>query len=408
LRNKILITKDALRIDYLSCYGGKYWKTSNIDELANKGTIFLRHYTSAPSTAMAITSMFSGIYAHELDRQQYSEVDQYTGETLFDIIGRQGVQPYVIWPFEWDKAAWKYSKVFPENVEIVSMKEISEGVGRDSNDNKKVDEELSKETLERIIFQINKILSKDENIFVWLHLPHVIKGRLSYGSDIDLFDKLVGNIRELFDDDSIYLSSDHGHMNYEKNIPVYGFHVYEGAIRVPFITPRIDNKQVIDFPTSHTQLKDIISSHKIEREKFVYSDTQYYVQDNRRISIIKNQYKYIFSKKNQTEELFDLHFDPDENVNLLVDKVYDINRLGYYNLNETYYYPHFNKLKDIYLDFKSEKERIWKTGSWLTESIYQLNNFRKLGLKNFTKSRNSKKIDKGHFGSRTQGSRYNP
>ena len=36
MQNKILITKDALRMDYLSCYGGKYWKTHNIDELANK------------------------------------------------------------------------------------------------------------------------------------------------------------------------------------------------------------------------------------------------------------------------------------------------------------------------------------------------------------------------------------
>lgn len=395
-------------MDYLSCYGGKYWETYNIDELAKKGTVFLKHYTSTPSTAMAVTSMFSGNYPHQLDRKKYSEVEQYSGETLFDIFKKQGMKSYVVWPFEWDEAAWKYSKVFPEDVEIISMKEISEGIRRDSDSNVKPDEQLSKETLERILVELNNIISKEENFFVWLHLPHVIKGRNSYGSDIDLFDQLVGNIRDIFGDDSIYISSDHGHMNYEKHIPVYGFHVYEGAIKVPFITPRIEGKSEIDFPTSHVQLKEIISSHNIEKKNFVYSDTQYYVQDNRRIAIIKDHYKYIFNKRNQTEELFDLDFDPNENVNLLINEVYDMNRLGYYNLNETFFYPYFDKLQKVYNELKSEKDRIWKTGNWLTESIYQLNNFRKMGLKNFTKAKNSKKIGIGLFGSKTKNKRYDP
>ena len=190
MQNKILITKDALRRDYLSCYGGRYWKTQNIDELAKKGTIFLRHYTPAPSTAMAVTSMFSGNYPHKLNRKEYMEVEQYTGETLFDIFSNQGFQSYVIWPFEWDEAAWKYSKVFPEDVNIVSMKEISEGISRDSNTNIKPDENLSQKTIERIILELKDIISKESNSFVWLHLPHVIKGRQSYGSDIDLFDQI--------------------------------------------------------------------------------------------------------------------------------------------------------------------------------------------------------------------------
>ena len=41
MKNKIiLITKDVLRSDYLPVYGNKYWKTPNIDKLAEKGTIF--------------------------------------------------------------------------------------------------------------------------------------------------------------------------------------------------------------------------------------------------------------------------------------------------------------------------------------------------------------------------------
>ena len=40
IMKKVLITKDALRKDYLPSYGNKFWKTPNIDELASKGTIF--------------------------------------------------------------------------------------------------------------------------------------------------------------------------------------------------------------------------------------------------------------------------------------------------------------------------------------------------------------------------------
>ena len=71
MKNKILISKEILRIDYLSCYGGQLWSTPNIDDLASKGTIFKRHYTSAPSTAMSISSMFTGKYPYQLNRKIY-------------------------------------------------------------------------------------------------------------------------------------------------------------------------------------------------------------------------------------------------------------------------------------------------------------------------------------------------
>ena len=47
------------------------------------------------------------------------------------------------------------------------MKEISEGIRRDSDSNVKPDEQLSKETLERILVELNNIISKEENFFVW-------------------------------------------------------------------------------------------------------------------------------------------------------------------------------------------------------------------------------------------------
>lgn len=74
----VLVTKDAFGIMNLPQYGNTYWKTPNIDALAKEGTVFMRHYTSAPSTGMAMTSMLTGKYPYELtDRRKYEHVKKY-------------------------------------------------------------------------------------------------------------------------------------------------------------------------------------------------------------------------------------------------------------------------------------------------------------------------------------------
>lgn len=408
MKNKILITKDIVRTDYLGVNGKKLWDTPNINELADKGTIFKQHYTAGASTAMAVTSMFTGKYSFEMDRKKYVEVKQFEdNETLFDVFNKKGLKTFVIWPFEFKETAWKYSKIFPKETNVIYLKDIAQNIVRDVKRDLIIDDTKSLAVLKSILKEIDGIIFDKKTVFIWVHLPHVIEGRTGYGSDIDLFDELIGKIRKRFDDNSIYISTDHGHMNCEKGVPVYGFHVYNGIIRIPLITPRIENLKEVNFPTSNTQLKDIILHDKIIKQNYVYSETQYYLQENRKLAIIKNNYKYIYNKRDNTEELYDLDFDYSENVNLLIDKCYDRNRLGYYKLNEIYYYPYWNKIEKIYFELKTEKDRIWKQGSWIIETIYKINNFRKNGIKNITDIINSKKISGGRFDSMVKNNYYN-
>ena len=53
---------------YLPIYGNTYCagKTPNIDELASKGTVFEKFYTSAPSTVMAFREIVTGKFAHDI------------------------------------------------------------------------------------------------------------------------------------------------------------------------------------------------------------------------------------------------------------------------------------------------------------------------------------------------------
>ena len=64
-------------------------------------------------------------------------------------------------------------------------------------------------------------------------------GRSGYGGDIDGFDKCIGMLRQYFDDDSIWISADHGNMDGYKDKFSYGFDVYTPAIQMTWLNAMI-------------------------------------------------------------------------------------------------------------------------------------------------------------------------
>ncbi|MCD4704707.1 hypothetical protein K8R66_01390, partial [bacterium] len=100
-----------------------------------------------------------------------------------------------------------------------------------------------------------------------------------------------------------------------------------------------------------------------------------------------------------SEELYDIQFDPNENVNLLIDKFYDRNRFKYYNLEEIYYYPFWDNIPDIYLELKNEKDRIWKEGNLIEVVSNKIDYYGKRGIRNIRKLFTIKKHVKGRFNS---------
>ena len=107
---------------------------------------------------------------------------------------------------------------------------------------------LANNKAQDLLEEIDKIISESKSaIFLWIHLPHVLLGYNGYGSDIQLFDEFVGHVVDKFKDQEIYLTSDHGHMNLERGIPCYGSHVYQGNIKIPFITNKFFGSIIFAF-----------------------------------------------------------------------------------------------------------------------------------------------------------------
>ena len=373
MNNKIvLISKDALCKAYLPVYGNKYNKMPNLMELAKKGTVFNRYYTAAPSSAMSYMSMFTGKHAYETNRKDYSPIQSKHNEipNMCDEFASNGYECHILWDRRWYENAYMYSKCFGRDTKFHNL-DIEQAVGCHNTKQPLLlpDEEKSRRCVQKIKEEIDSVVnSASQKIFIWIHLPHVLNGRTCYGADMDLFDEIIGYLRNVFGDNSIFISSDHGNMNGSRNKICYGFDVYEPAIAIPLITPRINDMTECDIPISNTRIKELLSG-VIPEDEFVYSDCAYYAQDSRKLAIIHKNYKLIYNKAAKTEELYDLRFDPTEQCNIIKKIVVDVDRKINYALDQVYYYPYWDEAEKEYQILKSELNRIWVEGTWFENFV---------------------------------------
>ena len=179
-------------------------------------------------------------------------------------------------------------------------------------------------------------------------------------------------------------------MNGYKGKTTYGFDVNQPAIRIPLIAPRIEGMETVTFPTTNARLMDMILNETVRKEEFIISDTQYYAQPYRKTAIIRGKYKYIYNKFDKSEELYDIEFDPNENINLLKKLLYDVDRNRNVNAQQVIFYPWMDEAMENYRLIKTFFDSIWKTaGKWTERKNYivrKLKNYkaafkRNLGIK---------------------------
>lgn len=361
----LFLTKDALCKAYLPCYGNKYYKgkTPNLDELVEKGTLYTHFFTAAPSSAMSYLSMFTRKYPYKQEMQIYVQLQQdFNGRTLFDDAYDMGYSCHVMWDEGWMRLAYDFTRCYGKNTQIHNLHNFRQPVGSHYKHDgvlQRNDEEAEK-AMSRFRKELESITEGDKKVFIWCHLPHVLKGRTSYGDDIDLYDRYIGIFREFFDDSRIFISADHGNMNGLKGKVCYGFDVYDTSICIPFISPRIEGVAVCDKYVCNVDVYDILFNGKVKESKIIFSDSTYYAQPNRKLAVVKGKYRYIYNKKTKTEELYDVEYDPNQNFNLIDDNVYDVDRNATSLAREYYFYPCWDELPAIREELRAEKDRIWR------------------------------------------------
>jgi hypothetical protein len=364
----LFLTKDALCKDYLPIYGNKFWrgKTPNMDELAAKGTVYNNFFSAAPSSSMSYLSMFTRKYPYQQDIRAYVTLPKpYQGITLFDEAYDMGFECHVIWDATWEKMAYGYTQCYGKNTTIHDLDEIKQPVGSHYLHEGKLERSKEKEEMafEKVRSEVEKITSSDKKVFIWCHLPHVLNGRISYCDDIDLYDRYIGMFRTYFKDENIFLSADHGNMNGLKGKIGYGFDVYDKNIRIPFISPRINDMKECNIQVSNINVFELIFKHQIIESPITFSDSTYYAQPNRKLAVVHGKYRYIYNKKTKFEEFYDVEWDPYQQFNLVSDTIYDVDRKVSSPAREYYFYPDWDKLPAIIEMLRNAKDSIWREPS---------------------------------------------
>ena len=78
MKNILMIYYDGFPVYRTKRYGGQI-DTPHFDNLISRSKFYENVCAAAPSTAMSLTSMFTGLFVHEFGRRSYSVSDSTVG-----------------------------------------------------------------------------------------------------------------------------------------------------------------------------------------------------------------------------------------------------------------------------------------------------------------------------------------
>jgi arylsulfatase A-like enzyme/Tfp pilus assembly protein PilF len=344
----ILISVDTLRADHLPAYGYERVRTPAIDALAADGVVFERAYSHAPQTLPAHAALLTGRLPFETGVRDNLGFSLESGERLLPQMLRErgyatgGVVSTMVLRKETGIAQgfdfFDGDIPWPPNMTVAQVQR---------------DGATSEAIAERWLSSIGS-----PRAFLFLHLyephkPYAPPGRFSelapYDGEIAYADEIIGTFirylksRQLYEQSTIALVSDHGEGLGDHGEQEHGLFVYDDAIHVPLIVKQEGNAgagrrvadvvQQIDLvPTildlvkapdpGHLRgrsLKPLLDGTGTLADTPVYSEAlyaRYHLGWSELTAVTAGRYRYI---KAPREELYDLQRDPHERANLALE-----------------------------------------------------------------------------------------
>jgi arylsulfatase A-like enzyme len=306
--NIILYVFDALRPDYLGCYGHDRPTSPNFDSFASENVLYRNAYSTSTWTKPAAASILSGQYPRSIRMLNQLDVLPQAVTTLPEVLSKEGFETYAVSGNmfvspEFGFRAFDQIDVLQRDSEIQNKRRRTKEVdGRESNVLDKVgaDEVVtvhSEDINERIFRILERNPDSDKLILAWTtdtHGPYYVRGDESYfGNPTDEFieeseverenlelvrsiyedmirhnDEQFGKLldelkrRNEYDESLVIAASDHGESFGEKETvlgrPVTGHTgiTYEEQIKIPLAIkyPDTSGPEVV---TDLVQLTDL-------------------------------------------------------------------------------------------------------------------------------------------------------
>ncbi|MCK5606491.1 sulfatase-like hydrolase/transferase [Candidatus Pacearchaeota archaeon] len=334
-QNLLMIMFDGLPAYRLKVYGGPV-ETPNIRKLLDISTSYSNIVTTAPSTAMSLTSMFTALYPHEFGRRSYANDDSgLPPETisLFQDLEQKGYNTFVLWHKEMETAnpaKYKINVWQGANTKFIHYKKS----GSDIKFIRKIEQALKKIKKGKIfqfeeIFEVSAKLQPPWAMFVRIgrevsrEFRGSSNGTTNFREDDEIYetDHVIGQLLDNYPSNTkVVISSDHGHMHGEQGTMGYAFNLLEGTLKVPLVIhdPENPTRHVVDELTSLVNYKNIIFDNPLRQSEYLYCDTAYADQWHRKTMVRKANWKYIYHRDGWPckEQFFDLTTDPHEMINL--------------------------------------------------------------------------------------------
>jgi arylsulfatase A-like enzyme len=265
--NVLLITVDALRPDFLSCYGGTHGVTAHLDALAERGVLFTQAVCDVPWTRGSLASLMTGRYAttHRV-RSPFHRLAQDSA-TLAEVFRRAGYRTAAIVAsfdldhiFQLDQGFDTYDDRFDEPVVVTTTERPLNMPSIFYGD---VDQDRG---VRRLKLQSNAMRGDAEvsdaaigwlrragarPFLLWVHYfgarerwtldseaPQVMR---QYAPAVQRVDREVGRLLEalgelgLEQNTLVVLHGDHGQNLFERGGFGHGWDLYEPSLRVPLL-----------------------------------------------------------------------------------------------------------------------------------------------------------------------------
>jgi tetratricopeptide (TPR) repeat protein len=345
----VLISIDTLRADHLSCYGYRRVKTSHIDAITAKGTLFSAVDSQVPLTLPSHVSLFTSTYPFFNGIEDNGEPLRASAVTLATVLKSNGYRTAAfVGGFVLDRR-FGLNQGFDE---YDSTFDLHRQKQTDPGDIKRLGAD--------VVEAATKWLEGNSGtpFFLFLHLydlhtPYNLPATyrthygIGYDAELQYVDEQVGSIcdflrdRGLFDKTLLVLTSDHGESLGEHGEKTHGYFIYQSTLWVPLIIHWPAGSG--DFPARSDQPASLIDvaptilqfagvpqppqfqgrsvleflragSPQVTRE--VYSESRYahnHFGCSPLRSLRTGSYKYIQAPK---PELYDLAADPGETRNL--------------------------------------------------------------------------------------------
>lgn len=362
--NVILITLDTVRADHLSCYGHPFETAPNISSFVDKSTLFTRAISQSSWTLPAHASILTGVYPHSHGAEQLKTPLDPSFPLLSEILNKEGFHTAAFVSSEFVSEKYRFHKgfttfdsslgpgekdgIFAEGItdRALDWLEVTEGPFFlwlhyfDPHHYFMLHEEVDYGSISRV--------EEPETVrYHWWNV-HPLKRDIPqeeiddylalYNGEIFYTDKHVGRLLDYLEEKGLMkktcliITSDHGESFNEHRLMGHDNVLYQDLIHVPLIVfvpgkpPSIDD-HVTEIRNIMPTVLDLLGVNKPEylaegifssQRSAAYAEV-HNRNPNRRIAVLQDRWKLIYTLEEEYVELYDLDKDSSETLNVAAE-----------------------------------------------------------------------------------------